>query len=187
MNRSSLLYWAAVAVGSRESPELEDTYQISRGRVLELFRVTLGGPAITYWDLCGAMVYHKWLSPIRPIGELTFRTRLTIQAISSIWRMNSAFIDTTIAFEIATTLRQSKLCTFDSGLPLPFKITSMSDNQALLTFSYSIASGCPPHYNDRAKAAEQANWLLSLPTPLPGDYRLAATFEYEELSREYGM
>jgi hypothetical protein len=130
MNRSSLLYWAAVAVGSRESPELEDTYQISRGRVLELFRVTLGGPAITYWDLCGAMVYHKWLSPIRPIGELpfrTFRTRLTIQAISSIWRMNSAFIDTTIISEIATTHPQSRLCTFDSGLPLPFKITSMSD------------------------------------------------------------
>jgi hypothetical protein len=63
----------------------------------------------------------------------------------------------------------------------------MSANRALLTFSYSIASGCPPHYNDRAKAAEQANWLLSLPAPLPGDYRLAATFEYEELSREYGM
>jgi hypothetical protein len=33
-------------------------------------------------------------------------------------------------------------------------------------------------------AAEQATWLLSLPSPLPGDYRLAATFEYEELSRE---
>jgi hypothetical protein len=52
------------------------------------------------------------------------------------------------------------------------------------TPSYSIASGCPPHFSDRALAAEQANWLISLPYPLPGDYRLAATFEYEELSRK---
>lgn len=51
--------------------------------------------------------------------------------------------------------------------------------------SYSIASGCPPHYSDRALASEQASWLISLPDSLPGDQRLAATFEYEELSRMY--
>jgi len=68
LRRSLLLFWAAVAVGSRETPELEDTYRTSKVKVLELFRQTLGGPAISYWDLCGAMVYHKWLSPIRPIG-----------------------------------------------------------------------------------------------------------------------
>lgn len=59
------------------------------------------------------------------------------------------------------------------------------DDAVLADFlSYSIASGCPPHYSDRTHAAEQANWLISLPRPLPGDYRLAATFEYEELSRK---
>jgi len=68
LHRSPLLFWAAVAVGSRETPELEDTYRTSKAKVLELFRQTLGGPAISYWDLCGAVVYHKWLSPIRPIG-----------------------------------------------------------------------------------------------------------------------
>jgi len=68
LHRSPLLFWAAVAVGSRETPELEDTYRTSKLRVLELFRQTLGGSAISYWDLCGAVVYHKWLSPIRPIG-----------------------------------------------------------------------------------------------------------------------
>lgn len=68
LHRSPLLFWAAVAVGSRETPELEETYSTSKVRVLELFRQTLGGPAISYWDLCGAVVYHKWLSPIRPIG-----------------------------------------------------------------------------------------------------------------------
>lgn len=51
--------------------------------------------------------------------------------------------------------------------------------------SYSIASGCPRHYSDRSVTFEQANWLLNLPDPLPGDHRLAATYEYEKLSREY--
>jgi hypothetical protein len=71
LQRSPLLFWAAVAVGSRETPELEDTYRTSKVKVLELFRQTLGAAAITYWDLCGAVVYHKWLSPIRPIGTLS--------------------------------------------------------------------------------------------------------------------
>lgn len=66
--RSPLLFWASVAVGSRENAELEDTYQTARQKTLDLFRQTLCGPPINRWDLCGAMVYHKWLSPIKPIG-----------------------------------------------------------------------------------------------------------------------
>ena len=36
---------------------------------MELLRQTLGGPKPTYWDLVGAMVWNKWLAPVRPIGE----------------------------------------------------------------------------------------------------------------------
>lgn len=71
-----MLYWAAVAVGARETAELEDTYRAARAKTLELYRQTLDGPPITYWDLCGAIVYHKWLAPIKPIGtsySLDFR------------------------------------------------------------------------------------------------------------------
>lgn len=66
--RSPLFFWAAVAVGSRETAELETTYHFARGKTLELYRQTLDGPSIGYWDLGGAMVYHKWLAPIKPIG-----------------------------------------------------------------------------------------------------------------------
>lgn len=66
--RSPLLFWSAVAVGARESKELEETYHDARAQALALFRRTLLATA-GYWDLCGAMVHHKWLAPIRPIGE----------------------------------------------------------------------------------------------------------------------
>lgn len=36
---------------------------------MDLLRQTLGGRKPTFWDLCGAMVYNKWLAPIRPIAE----------------------------------------------------------------------------------------------------------------------
>jgi hypothetical protein len=68
LSRSPLLYWSAVAVGSRETAELEETYRVARAKTLELYRQTLDGPRISYWDLCGAIVYHKWLAPIKPIG-----------------------------------------------------------------------------------------------------------------------
>lgn len=108
LHRSPLLYWAAVAVGSRESPDLEDTYRTARSRVLELFRLTLGGPAITYWDLCGAMVYHKWLSPIRPIGEHAYEVPLTNQVTSSIWHTSSGCTGHTITSSTEVVPRKSK-------------------------------------------------------------------------------
>lgn len=70
LERSPLLFWASVAVGSRENAELEETYQAARQKTLDLFRQTLCGPPINKWDLCGAIVYHKWLAPIKPIGML---------------------------------------------------------------------------------------------------------------------
>jgi hypothetical protein len=74
LERSPLLFWASVAVGSRENAELEDTYQTARQKTLDLFRQTLCGPPINRWDLCGAIVYHKWLAPIKPIGESVNRS-----------------------------------------------------------------------------------------------------------------
>ena len=67
--RSALLFWAIVAVGSRETPELYDTFLSAHENTMELLRSTLGGPKPTYWDVCGAMVWNKWLGPVRPIGR----------------------------------------------------------------------------------------------------------------------
>lgn len=64
-----MLFWSAVAVGARESKDLEETYLDARAQALELFRRSLAGSPVNRWDLCGAMVFHKWLAPIRPIGE----------------------------------------------------------------------------------------------------------------------
>lgn len=68
-NRSRLLYWAIIAVGSRESPGLENMFTTAEAKMLHFLRDTLGGGRPSYWDLCGAMVYNRWLAPIRPIGE----------------------------------------------------------------------------------------------------------------------
>lgn len=68
---SALLFWAIVAVGSRETPELYETFVAAHENTMELLRATLGGPKPTYWDVCGAMVWNKYLSPLRPIGGST--------------------------------------------------------------------------------------------------------------------
>lgn len=72
-NRSRLLYWAIIAVGSRESPGLENMFTTAEAKMLHFLRDTLGGGRPSYWDLCGAMVYNRWLAPIRPIGECSLR------------------------------------------------------------------------------------------------------------------
>jgi hypothetical protein len=72
-NRSRLLYWAIIAVGSRESPGLENMFTTAEAKMLHFLRDTLGGGRPSDWDLCGAMVYNRWLAPIRPIGERTTR------------------------------------------------------------------------------------------------------------------
>ena len=58
-----------VATGARETLELYDTFLSAQENTMELLRQTLGGPRANYWDLCGAMVWNKWLAPVRPIGE----------------------------------------------------------------------------------------------------------------------
>jgi hypothetical protein len=70
--RSQFLYWVVVAVGSRETEDLLEVYEVACNHTIRLFRETLGGPFGGYWDLCGALVYNKWLSAICPIGELLF-------------------------------------------------------------------------------------------------------------------
>jgi hypothetical protein len=67
--RSLLLYWAVITVGARESPNLKGLFTTAQANTIDLLRQTVAGPPVSYWDLCGAMVYNKWLSPIRPIGE----------------------------------------------------------------------------------------------------------------------
>lgn len=67
--RSQLLYWAVITVGARESPNLKGLFTTAQANTIDLLRQTVAGPPVSYWDLCGAMVYNKWLSPIRPIGE----------------------------------------------------------------------------------------------------------------------
>lgn len=77
-DKSPLLFWAVIAVGSRETPDLYDIFLDAQDNTMELLRHTLGGPKPTYWDLCGAMVWNKWLAPVRPIGK------------SSIWAPRNA-------------------------------------------------------------------------------------------------
>ena len=50
--------------------------------------------------------------------------------------------------------------------------------------SLSVATGRPPHYPHRSKVFEQARWLISRPEVAKNDYRIMATFEYEEIARE---
>jgi len=69
-DKSPLLFWAVVATGARETPELYDTFLSAQENTMELLRQTLGGPRANYWDLCGAMVWNKWLAPVRPIGGI---------------------------------------------------------------------------------------------------------------------
>lgn len=69
--KSALLFWAIVAVGSRETPELFELFLEAQDNTMELLRQTLGGPKPSFWDMCGAMVWNKWLAPVRPIGEWT--------------------------------------------------------------------------------------------------------------------
>jgi len=53
--KTSLLYWAMVAVGSREADELSATYELARRRVVDLIAQTIFGQA-TKEDLQGVLI-----------------------------------------------------------------------------------------------------------------------------------
>lgn len=71
--RSPLLFWSIIAVGAREAEELKPVFLRAQATALCLFRDTLCGVVPSIWDLRGALVFMRWLGPIRPIGELLRR------------------------------------------------------------------------------------------------------------------
>lgn len=53
--------------------------------------------------------------------------------------------------------------------------------------SGSAFSGRPPFIHNTSDVAQQAQWLVSLPSSLPNDRRLVASFEYEMIIRESSL
>ncbi|RSH89713.1 hypothetical protein EHS25_001698 [Saitozyma podzolica] len=68
--RSQLLFWSIIAVGAREAEELKSVFLRAQAKALGLFRETLCGIVPTIWDLRGALIFLRWLGPIRPIGHI---------------------------------------------------------------------------------------------------------------------
>ena len=68
-SRSHLLFWSIMAVGSREREALQDFHVVALTETMQLLQATVRGGKIDFWDLCGAMVYNRYLAPITPIGE----------------------------------------------------------------------------------------------------------------------
>jgi hypothetical protein len=71
--RSLLLFWSIIAVGAREAEELKSVFLRAQANALCLFRETLCGIVPSIWDLRGALVFMRWLGPIRPIGGVLRR------------------------------------------------------------------------------------------------------------------
>ncbi|ORY26778.1 hypothetical protein BCR39DRAFT_540190 [Naematelia encephala] len=69
-SRSLLLYWAILAVASREAAELQSLHSYARPRAVEGARQTLEGRAPSIDDFIGYCIVQIWLSPIRPPGHL---------------------------------------------------------------------------------------------------------------------
>lgn len=67
--RSLLLFYAIVAVGSREVAEMEAFHRTALQEAMTLHRATLGGAVPSIWDLMGTCIINSWLSPLRPPGE----------------------------------------------------------------------------------------------------------------------
>ncbi|RSH80084.1 hypothetical protein EHS25_007286 [Saitozyma podzolica] len=68
--RSPLLFWSIIAVGAREAEELKPVFLRAQANALCLLRETLCGVVPSIWDLRGALVFMRWLGPIRPIGHI---------------------------------------------------------------------------------------------------------------------
>lgn len=71
--RSLLLFWSIIAVGAREAVELKSVFLRAQAKALGLLHETLCGFVPTIWDLRGALIFMRWLGPIRPIGEVLRR------------------------------------------------------------------------------------------------------------------
>ncbi|GFZ49992.1 hypothetical protein JCM24511_07745 [Saitozyma sp. JCM 24511] len=159
-NRSRLLYWAIIAVGSRESPGLENMFTTAEAKMLHFLRDTLGGGRPSYWDLCGAMVYNRWLAPIRPIGHI---------------------VDLAYGLNIHNTFANLS----DPNNPTAKEIRDIRLWASILMTDsyYSGVTRRPLHYPGREKGLQQATWLASLPASRRNDKRLMATFEHEQIAR----
>ena len=68
-DRSNLLVWSILAAGSQEIEELHELTSIAQENTIHLLRLSLGGRGVSYWDLCGAMVYNEYIAPIAPTGQ----------------------------------------------------------------------------------------------------------------------
>ncbi|GFZ45999.1 hypothetical protein JCM24511_03733 [Saitozyma sp. JCM 24511] len=64
--RSPLLFYAIVAVGSREVAEFKAFHRSALQEAMALNRATLGGAVPSIWDLMGTCIINSWLSPLRP-------------------------------------------------------------------------------------------------------------------------
>lgn len=73
--RSPLLFYAIVAVGSREDAELEAFHRNALQETMTLHRATLGGTVPSLYDLMGSCIVSSWLSPVRPPGESSISGR----------------------------------------------------------------------------------------------------------------
>lgn len=63
------MFWSIVAVGSRDQAGLERVFDAGYRNMLASLRRFVGGPKPTFWDICGAMIYNKYLAAIRHLGE----------------------------------------------------------------------------------------------------------------------
>ncbi|KAK4689619.1 hypothetical protein P7C73_g479, partial [Tremellales sp. Uapishka_1] len=64
--RSPLLYYAIVAVGSREAEELAPIYDRSAQEAIALCQASVAGVVPNIYDFMGICVVITWLSPVRP-------------------------------------------------------------------------------------------------------------------------
>jgi hypothetical protein len=164
-------------VGAREAAELKSIFLDAQNKALALFRETLCGAVPTIWDLRGALIFIRWLGPIRPIGKVIVVAELTRRShCRPGLRARAAQV-----VRLGDALSRPREAV-DSDSVLGPHVSPVADQP--LTRRFSLTTKRPCHLLDQENTLTQAKWLVSRPDAKPRDYRLLVSYEFAQIARE---